>query len=188
MWQRLAAPSVDEQSQKCHFSGAQRDTSLSHRPTDLVSDNAFLHNGLRSQHYAFAPHPHGAERRPTRSSTGPPRLRGPLRISTPTEAKGGWVKGGHRPVRYMPSRQERRKAERDAAKRAPGQAGTPRATGAKALYAAALADINVRINAGDWSTQIADPEAFLSLGADKLTHRRAWRFWRMRQGKGTRTL
>ena len=67
----------------------------------------------------------------------------------------------------MPSRQERRKAERDAAKRAPGQAGAPTATGAKAIYAAALVDINVRINAGDWSTQIGDPDMlFESRGAE----------------------
>jgi len=42
----------------------------------------------------------------------------------------------------MPSRQERRRAERDAAKRAPAKA--------------ALADVNV-IPLGDWTTQTEDP-------------------------------
>ena len=55
----------------------------------------------------------------------------------------------------MPSRQERRKAERDAAKRAPAQAGAAGAPGA-AGAAAALA--NLRVNpGGDWSTQAEDP-------------------------------
>jgi len=49
----------------------------------------------------------------------------------------------------MPSRQERRKAERDAAKRAPAKAG---AAGA----AAALANLNVN-PLGDWTTQAEDP-------------------------------
>ena len=52
----------------------------------------------------------------------------------------------------MPSRQERRKAERTAAKRAPAQAGAGGAAGA----AAALANINV-IPLGDWTTQAEDP-------------------------------
>jgi hypothetical protein len=51
----------------------------------------------------------------------------------------------------MPSRQERRKAERDAAKRAP-QAGAAGAAGA----AAALANLNVNAG-GDWTTQTEDP-------------------------------
>jgi len=52
----------------------------------------------------------------------------------------------------MPSRQERRKAERDAAKRAPGQAGAGGAGGA----AAAGAHVNVT-PLGDWTTQAEDP-------------------------------
>jgi len=62
----------------------------------------------------------------------------------------------------MPSRQERRKAERDAAKRAPTQAGAAGAAGA----AAALA--NLRVNpGGDWTTQTGDPAAlFRALGAE----------------------
>ena len=51
----------------------------------------------------------------------------------------------------MPSRQERRKAERDAAKRAP-RAGAAGAAGA----AAALVNIIVH-PLGDWSTQTEDP-------------------------------
>ena len=52
----------------------------------------------------------------------------------------------------MPSRQERRKAERDAAKRAPAQAGAVGAAGA----AAALANLNVN-PLGDWTTQLENP-------------------------------
>jgi len=52
----------------------------------------------------------------------------------------------------MPSRQERRAAERDAAKRASGQAGSGGAGGA----AGARATLNVN-SVGDWSTQAADP-------------------------------
>ena len=57
-------------------------------------------------------------------------------------------------VRQMPpSRQERRKAERDAAKRAPTKAGAGGAGGA----AAAPANLNVNHPLGDWTTQAADP-------------------------------
>ena len=53
-----------------------------------------------------------------------------------------------------PSRQERRKAELAAAKRAPSQAGASRAAGA----AAALANLDVNVNpVGDWTTQAEDP-------------------------------
>jgi hypothetical protein len=52
----------------------------------------------------------------------------------------------------MPSRQERRKAERDAAKRAPALVGAGGAGGA----AAAGAGVNV-IPLGDWTTQAKDP-------------------------------
>jgi hypothetical protein len=66
---------------------------------------------------------------------------------------------------YMPSRQERRKAERDAAKRAParsGAAGIAGAAGAAgaARAAAALANLNVN-QLGDWTTQTDDPKALL---------------------------
>jgi hypothetical protein len=62
----------------------------------------------------------------------------------------------------MPSRQERRQAERDAAKRAPGQAG---ATGAGA---AAAARANVNMNpVGDWTTQTEHPFVlFRALGVE----------------------
>jgi hypothetical protein len=62
-----------------------------------------------------------------------------------------------------PSRQERRKAERDAAKRAPAQAGAagagrPAADGA-----------NVTVSPlGDWTTQAADHTVFRALGAEIL--------------------
>jgi hypothetical protein len=51
----------------------------------------------------------------------------------------------------MPSRQERRKAERDAAKRAPAQAGAAGAAGATAARA-----MNV-VPLGDLATQAKDP-------------------------------
>jgi len=65
----------------------------------------------------------------------------------------------------MPSRQERRKAERDAAKRAPG-AGAGGAAAARA---------NVNMNpVGDWTTQAADPFVlFRSLGAEISRQRAA---------------
>ena len=69
----------------------------------------------------------------------------------------------------MPSRQERRKAERDAAKRAPDQAGAAGAGGA----AAALANLNVNVNpVGDWTTQAEDPGVLLeTLGIETLRRR-----------------
>jgi len=67
----------------------------------------------------------------------------------------------------MPSRQERRKAERDAAKRAPGQAGAAGAGGA----AAASANLNVN-PVGDWTTQAADPFALIqALGVEIVKQR-----------------
>jgi hypothetical protein len=57
----------------------------------------------------------------------------------------------------MASRKERRKAERDAAKRAPGQAG---AAGAGGGAGAARANVNMN-PVGDWTTQAADPYALL---------------------------
>ena len=66
-----------------------------------------------------------------------------------------------------PSRQERRKAERDAAKRAPAKAGAAGAGGAGGA-AAALANLNVNVNpGGDWTTQAEDP----ALGAEIAKHR-----------------
>jgi len=72
----------------------------------------------------------------------------------------------------MPSRQERRKAERDAKKRAPGQAGAAGAGGAGGT-AAALANLNIRENpVGDWTTQAADPYVIRALG-DEIVKQRA---------------
>ena len=66
----------------------------------------------------------------------------------------------------MPSRQERRKAERDAAKRAPAKSG---AGGA----ATALADV-IMNPLGDWSTQAQDPWVlFRALGAEVVKQRAA---------------
>jgi len=59
-----------------------------------------------------------------------------------------------------PSRQERRKAERDAAKRAPARSGAGGAGGAAAARAAgaAAALANLTVNPlGDWTTQAEDP-------------------------------
>ena len=80
----------------------------------------------------------------------------------------------------MASGQERRKAERDAAKRAPragaegaaGAAGAAGAVGAAgaAGAAAALANLNVHVTPlGDWTTQAADPYVLSrSLGPEIL--------------------
>jgi len=65
----------------------------------------------------------------------------------------------------MPSRQERRRSERDAAKRAPAQAGAAGIGGA----AAALANVhlNSRNPGGDWTTQAPDPVLlFDAVGAE----------------------
>jgi hypothetical protein len=64
----------------------------------------------------------------------------------------------------MPSRQEKRAAARDAAQRAPGQAG------AGGAGAAAAARANVNMNpVGDWTTQAADPDAlFRALGEETV--------------------
>jgi hypothetical protein len=86
-----------------------------------------------------------------------------------------------------PSRQERRKAGRDAAKRAPAQAGAARAAGGNqgaegaaganqgaAGAAAALANLNVNVNPplGDWTTQAKDHTAlFDALGPQMVTQR-----------------
>jgi hypothetical protein len=73
----------------------------------------------------------------------------------------------------MPSRQERRKAERDAAKRAPDRAGAAgagavAAAAAAAGAAAALANLDVDPD-GDWTTQAEHPLAlYRSLGAEIL--------------------
>ena len=81
----------------------------------------------------------------------------------------------------MPSRQERRKAERDAAKRAPARAGAGGAAGAAgaaggagaAGAAAALANLNVN-PLGDWTTQTGDPMVLLeSLGAKVVKQKAA---------------
>jgi len=64
----------------------------------------------------------------------------------------------------MPSRQERRRAERDAAKRAPGQAAG----------GAAAARANVITNpVGDWTTQAADPSVLFRALGDDIVKRRA---------------
>ena len=69
----------------------------------------------------------------------------------------------------MPSRQERRKAERDAAKRAPGQTGA-----AGAAAAAANVNLNPRNPGGDWTTQAEDPDVlFRALGANIVRQRAA---------------
>ena len=70
--------------------------------------------------------------------------------SPPSKASRESLACSLRPM--APSRQERRKAERDAAKRAPARAG---AAGAREA-AAALANLNVN-PLGDWNTQAEDP-------------------------------
>ena len=78
-----------------------------------------------------------------------------------------------------PSRQERRKAERDAAKRAPARAGAAGAAGANqgaaGAAAAALANLNVNVNPplGDWTTQAEDPVALLRALDPQMLKQRA---------------
>ena len=68
----------------------------------------------------------------------------------------------------MASRQERRKAERHAAKRAPAQAGAAGAgaagaSGAPGAAGAAAAGAQVHVNpVGDWTTQTDDPNVYIS--------------------------
>jgi hypothetical protein len=72
----------------------------------------------------------------------------------------------------MSSRQERRKAERDAAKRAPARAGAAGANQGAAGAAAALANLHVNVNPplGDWTTQAKDPNVlFCALGPQMVT-------------------
>jgi TPR repeat protein len=74
--------------------------------------------------------------------------------------------------RMPPSRQERRKAEREAAKRAPARAGAAGAAGA----AAALGNLYVNVNPplGDWTTQAKDANAlFDALGPQMVKQRAA---------------
>jgi len=71
----------------------------------------------------------------------------------------------------MASRQERRKAERDAAKRAPAQARAAGAVGA-AGAAAALANLNVN-PVGDWTTQTEDPFVLFRAQGDEIVEQRA---------------
>jgi TPR repeat protein len=78
-----------------------------------------------------------------------------------------------------PSRQERRKAERDAAKRAPARAGAAGAAGANqgaaGAAAAALANLNVNVNPplGDWTTQAKDPTVLLRALDPQMVKQRA---------------
>jgi len=68
----------------------------------------------------------------------------------------------------MPSRQERRRAERDAAKRTSAQAG---GAARAARAAAAVANLNMNVNpGGDWTTQAEDPDV---LGAE-IAQQRAY--------------
>jgi hypothetical protein len=80
----------------------------------------------------------------------------------PSLSASGWVDQARCSSVRMPSRQERRKAERDAAKRAPAQAGAAGAGGATAARA------NVNVNpVGEWKTQAEDPGLLLqALGAE----------------------
>ena len=90
------------------------------------------------------------------------------------------------------SRQERRKAERDAAKRAPAQAGAVDAGGAmgacgvvgdggamgagRAVGAGGAADAEANVNmdpVGEWTTQAADPNALRALGVDVVKQKAA---------------
>jgi len=89
----------------------------------------------------------------------------------------------------MASRQERRKAERDAAKRAPTAAGSAGAAAATA----APANVNARVDQlGDWTTQSGDPGVLMrALGAEGVKQRAdrgdpvaqwSYGFWLMSEG------
>ena len=120
-------------------------------------------------------------RAPPRLISGTPRLCVVLCVSarpSPTEAKSEWV-GGKRPIviksdlgSLIPSRQERRKAERDVAKRAPAKTGAAGA-GAAGTGGAAAARANVNMNpVGDWTTQAEDPYVLLNaIGAHVVRQR-----------------
>jgi hypothetical protein len=71
----------------------------------------------------------------------------------------------------MPSRQERRKAERDAAKRAPANA---RAAGSGAAASAAGAGVNVNVNpVGGWKTQQENPWTLIDALGPKIVEQKA---------------
>ena len=107
-----------------------------------------------------SPHGQSGARRPL----SPPDCREllPLRVGSPVTrnlTRRGWEKPGQRTNLvlsssqiHMPTRQERRRTERDAAKRAPTKAGAAGSTGA----AAAREDVHVN-SLGDWKTQAEDP-------------------------------
>jgi TPR repeat protein len=73
----------------------------------------------------------------------------------------------------MSSRQERRKAERDAAKRGQAQAQAQAGAAGAAGAAAALANLHVNVNPlGDWTTQAEDPgELSRALGPQMVKQR-----------------
>jgi len=66
----------------------------------------------------------------------------------------------------MPSRQERRKAERDVAKRAPAKAGASSAADRRPALANVDVNVNVNVNpVGDRRTRASDPNV---LGAENV--------------------
>jgi hypothetical protein len=88
---------------------------------------------------------------------------------SPTEAKCGWKVADTSLISRssMPSRQERRKAERDAAKRAP-RADAAGAAGA----AAALGNLGMNVG-GDWTTQAEDPWVLIRAVGAEIVRQRA---------------
>jgi len=92
---------------------------------------------------------------------------------SPTEAQRWWCEVCPTPlkIQVMPSRQECRKAGRDAAKRAPSQAG---AAGAGGAGGAATPRANLNMNpVGDWTTQAEDPWLLLETLGDEVVKRKA---------------
>jgi len=146
-----------------------RDTSL---PTDHNPCTGIAHTNSFPQRpkHCHAP-ARAAPRRQTRSLTELCAVLCVTARPSPTEAKVGGVKVPNvASVLAMPSRQERRKAERNAAKRAPGQAGAAGAGGA----AAALANSNVHVNpVGDWTTQASDPRSLFQAQSLNVVKQRA---------------
>jgi hypothetical protein len=128
---------------------------------------------------SHAPRPRGADYRLFDGHPGRPR--GPLLIGTPVALCSQAWAGEHiaqRPVRKsdlglahaFPARAT--EGQRDAAKRAPGQAGAAGAAGAAGV-AAALANLNVDMNpVGDWTTQARDRyDLFAAIGGEMVKRR-----------------
>ena len=118
------------------------------------------------------------------------------------EGVGGWHQDGLPVFYHMPSRQERRRLERDAAKRAPAKAGAAGAAGAGGSggsggggaggggggAAATLVDVHVN-PLGDWSMQAENPwDLIRAIGVEGVRQRAAEGDMEAQFSMGIRTL